>query len=99
MTMLFPDSPVHGFDDWWRAYPRKIDKDAARKTYETVIRARRATHRELLDGVMRYAVECEGKDPQFIKHGRTWLNSGSWKNEHQESTRGTIFDVHEELHR
>lgn len=96
LTMLAPP-PVHGFDDWWKFYPRKIDKGLARKAYEAVIRGRKATHRELLDGVMRYAEQVQGKDVKFIKHGATWLHAEAWANETECHEGGSYRDVLEEM--
>jgi hypothetical protein len=69
------------FDRWWDQYPRRVDKESARKAYARVIKAGRATPDELLAGAMRYAAEKAGEDPRFTKHPATWLNAGSWANE------------------
>jgi hypothetical protein len=73
------------FDRFWSAYPRKVDKGAARKTYDSVLRSGKATPDELLNGAMRYAAERTDQDPKFTKHPKTWLNAESWKNEPQAS--------------
>jgi hypothetical protein len=88
-TMLFPaDQDDHQqlsvdemFARWWQQYPRKVDKGSARKAFRRVLTKKIATFAELMAGVHRYAMERTGEDPQFTKHGATWLNAESWANE------------------
>ena len=64
------------FETWWTAVPRKVGKDAAKKSY---ISARRtADAGTLLAGIRRYASERAGQDPRYTKHPATWLNGGCW---------------------
>ncbi|MCK1317137.1 hypothetical protein [Bradyrhizobium sp. 23] len=66
------------FKAFMAQFPNPIDEDAAKKAYG---RARKkASSDELLNGAMRYAAEKQGKDPQYIKSPRNWLDAGSWKN-------------------
>lgn len=69
------------FADWWSHYPRKLDRLKALKAYRAA-RRRGVTADELKLGVMRYAAECDQNQtqPNFIKHGASWLNAGSWEN-------------------
>lgn len=69
------------FEKWWRQYPRKADKGAARKAFKRVLAQKLASFDELLAGAMGYAAERAGEDPRFTKHGATWLNAESWANE------------------
>jgi hypothetical protein len=78
--VLFPiETPHHDgqtvddmFDAWWRQYPRRVARGAAKKV---------ATFDELMSGVMRYAAERTGEDPQFTAHGASWLNAERWLDE------------------
>lgn len=95
---LLPDPPTHGFDDFWSLCPKKADKDSARRAFDKVIRARRATLPQLCEAMARYAEERDGKDPQFTKYPASWLNAGSWKNDSGPSYEGGSYrDVLEEI--
>jgi hypothetical protein len=69
------------FARWWVQYPRKVDKGTAQKAFKRVLQKKIATFDELMAGVMRYAMERTGEDPQFTKHPATWLNAEAWGNE------------------
>lgn len=69
------------FEEFYRQFPRHVGKDAARRTYERVIKTGKATHAELLQGAMRYGAERAGEDPKWTKHPATWLNGGHWADE------------------
>src|SRR5262245_37611632 len=68
------------FDEWWRAYPRKVGKQAARRKYEAA-RAAGAAADELLAGAERYAGAAIDADPQYVAHPATWLHQGRWQDE------------------
>lgn len=66
------------FDLFWEAYPRKVGKIAARKSFEKAL--------AVCDGqVLIKAAYDYAHDPylpaqqQFIPHPATWLNRGSWE--------------------
>lgn len=67
------------FEDWWRAYPRKVGKGAALMAYRTA--RREATPEALLSGVERYSRSVAGKDPEYIAHPTTWLRQKRWLDE------------------
>ena len=81
-----PLTPTGGGEDdelfavFWKAYPRKVGKDAARKAF-----AKRKPDAELLAkmlaAVARQAQseQWRKKDGQFIPHPTTWLNRGQWE--------------------
>lgn len=74
-------SVVLGFDDFWKMYPRKIGKGAARKAFD------KASHLvgvdKILGAVSEYSkiVIDEGRDPKFIPHAATWLNQERYDDE------------------
>lgn len=70
-----------GFADFYAAYPKKVDPDVAEKTYDRVIRTKKATAEQLLEGAKRYAAEMRGTEKRFMKGPSVWLNAGAWKNE------------------
>lgn len=84
------ESPVvpKPFDEWWPVYPKKVGKDAARRAFHRVLKARRATVADLMAGAERYAAERMGDDPKFTKHPTSWLNGGHWADEPAPPSRG-----------
>lgn len=70
------------FDAFWKAYPKKVGKDDARKAF-----ARRKVDDGLLE-LMLSAIETQQRSKQwqdeggrFIPHAATWLNRGQWQDE------------------
>lgn len=67
------------FDVFWKAYPKKVGKDAARKAFD-----KRKPTQELLDqmlkavGQQRITSGWLKEGGQFIPHPSTWLNEGRW---------------------
>jgi hypothetical protein len=67
------------FETFWKAYPRKVGKEAARKAFAKV----KVPVETLVD-----AVEAQKASPQWTKDGgqfipnpATWLNQGRWEDE------------------
>lgn len=71
------ENPNDGFEDFYRAYPRKVGRGDAEKAYRSARKAG-ATRQEIQAGVMRYVAERFGQDPKFTKHASSWLNSKRW---------------------
>lgn len=72
-----PEAPKYTpeFEEFWSAYPRKVDKGEAHKKY----RARRKdgySGKELLEAAKAYALQCKKArtDKQYIKHPKTFLS-------------------------
>jgi hypothetical protein len=77
-----PSSDIDAeFEEFYRQYPRRVAKEAARKAYVSALSRCAVTPAELLAGVMRYAAERNGKDPQYTRYPATWLNQGGWADE------------------
>jgi hypothetical protein len=74
-----PDAMRAGFERWWAEWPRerRTAKNRAAKAYSTA--RREATEQELLDGLRQTHFDL--REPQFIPHPATWLNSGRWKDD------------------
>lgn len=69
------------FDEFWKAYPRKVGKGQARKAWTT---ATKKTDPHLLvkaSVAFRQWCESEQTEPQFIPHPATWLNGERWLDE------------------
>jgi hypothetical protein len=70
LTPLFAD-----FEEFWKIYPRKVEKKAAFKAY---CKARKTTSKdEIHQGASRYAQNC-GDDLRYVKHPAAWLNGERW---------------------
>jgi hypothetical protein len=68
------------FDEFWKAYPNKTGKDAARKAFD-----KRKPGKQLL-GEMLQAITAQKQTEQWTKQGgqfipnpATWLNQGRWQ--------------------
>ena len=77
-----PTTRESAFETFWRAYPRKTAKGAARKAW-----AKLDPVGGLLDSIMA-AVEAQKNSRQwladggrFIPHASTWLNQARWEDE------------------
>ena len=74
-------SPANGwvvaaFEQWWKTYPRRVAKGAARKAYAGALRK---THpRTLQEAVERYAADPNLPEAQYVPHPATWLNQERW---------------------
>lgn len=79
------------FETFWKAYPRKVGKDATEKAF-----LKRKVDDKLL-GEMLAALVWQKKmkqwqDRQYIPHPSTWLNQGRWKDEPPKELRQVKFE-------
>jgi hypothetical protein len=72
-----PENPL--FEEFWRVYPRKVEKGVARKAWRNAVK--RATAEEIIAGAKRYA--ALKLDLEFTKHPGPWLNADRWLDEGQ----------------
>lgn len=70
------------FDRFWRAYPRKVGKDAARKAFEKR-KPDDGLLQAMVSAIERQGLEakCKRGESQFVPHPATWLNEGRWQDE------------------
>lgn len=68
------------FDEFWKAYPRKVGKPAATKAWKAALK-RRADPDMLVSVAAAFRERSKGKDPQFICHPSTWLNDERYNDE------------------
>ena len=66
-------APLAGFDDFWKAYPRKVAKGAAAKAWRSAVK--KVDVEAIVLAVQKYRWP---DDPKFIPHPATWLNSERW---------------------
>jgi hypothetical protein len=66
------------FDEFWKEYPKKLDKGAAFKAFRSAMK--HATFEQIIAGAIAYRNDPNRK-PEFTKYPATWLNADSWENE------------------
>lgn len=84
----YPPTPkgecVEGFANFWKAYPKKVGKDAAETAWK-----RKVKTPDTIKAIMRALAEQSESDGwkkdngQFIPNPATWLNQGRWKDDVQ----------------
>lgn len=74
-----PSKETPGDFDWfWKEYPLKVGKQAARKAFEKALLT--ATFEEILQGAKNYRSD-PNRHPSYTAHASTWLNAGRWADE------------------
>ena len=65
------------FETFWKCYPRRVAKGAARKAFE------KAVKKASLETMLKAITEYVAKKPEKIdfKHPATWLNGECWDDE------------------
>jgi hypothetical protein len=77
-SIVLKNNDGERFDEFWKMYPKKADKAAARRAWDKALRVVSAD--VLIDGAMRYRNDPNREDA-FTKNAATWLNAGSWEND------------------
>lgn len=72
-----PDAD-EGFDRFWRTYPRKVDKQRARREWDALAPSPELVQR-ILAAVEREKQSPQWQDAQYIPHPRTWLHNRRWE--------------------
>jgi hypothetical protein len=70
------------FEEFWAAYPRKVGKAAARKSWDTAVIKIKIAPADIVAGARRYATAKRGTEIQYVAHASTWLNQQRWTDEH-----------------
>ena len=65
------------FNEFWNAYPRKLDKAKAFRAFKSALK--RAKFEDILAGVIAYRNDPK-RDPDYTKYPATWLNNDAWEN-------------------
>jgi hypothetical protein len=72
-----PPNPLKGeFEEFWKAYPRKVAKGSASRAFAKAVK--KTSPATIIEAVKLFAVSCAGKEPDFIPHAATWLNAERW---------------------
>lgn len=72
------------FSEFWKAYPRKVGKVAAKKAFVKAWSAMVSDGSEptdILTGVALFARDPNKPSKEFLPHPSTWLNEGRWDDE------------------
>jgi hypothetical protein len=68
------------FEEFWKLYPRKQAKGAARAAYLKALK--KVDHETIMAGVRLFANDPNRQD-EFTAHASTWLNQERWSDEAQ----------------
>ncbi len=66
------------FNEFWKEYPRKLDKGAAFRAFRTALKV--ASFEDILAGAIAYRNDPNRED-EYTKYPATWLNADAWENE------------------
>lgn len=75
------------FEEFWKAYPRKVAKPTARQKFITKCR-NEETFRAIMAGLELH--KKTWNDPQYIPHPSTWLNQERWNDAPTNTSSGVI---------
>ena len=78
LVRTYPQASLEGFGEFWKVYPRKVEKIAAQKAFEKALQI--VTADVIIDGARRYANDPNRVDA-YTAHPSTWLNAGRWDDE------------------
>lgn len=66
------------FDEFWKIYPRRVEKLAARKAF---VKQFAQFGQDVIEGARRLANDPNLPPKQFIPYPASWLNAGGWDSE------------------
>ena len=69
------------FEEFWRVYPRRTAKPAAKKSWERCVIKMKLDADAIIEGAKTYADAKRGTEAQYIAHPATWLNNQRWLDE------------------
>lgn len=73
-----PSNETSEFDLFWKQYPIKVGKAAAKKAWDKAIKVEAPD--VIIQGAVRYAAD-PNRHPSFTAHASTWLNAQRWSDE------------------
>ena len=65
------------FDEFWKAYPRKVGKQKAITKYKAAVK-RAESEQQIIDGAQRLREDPNRLD-QYTPHPTTWLERNGWE--------------------
>lgn len=71
------------FDEFWKHWPRKVDKDEARAAFTKAVDKKRADPTVIIKACAEFSERCRlvGREKDFIPYPATWLNKQRWKDD------------------
>lgn len=71
------------FEELWKLYPRKKNKNPAEKAYLKAIRDG-VDNKTIQDGIVAYnkQIKAEGTEMNYVKTGSTWFSQRSWDDDY-----------------
>ena len=75
MNLPFEPSKETPFDLFWKVYPLKVGKGAAKKAWEKAVT--QEDQDNIITGALQYAQD-PNRHPSYTAHPATWLNAGRW---------------------
>lgn len=82
-------SKAEQFETFWRTYPRRVAKGAARKAFDKAIK--KTSIDDMLKAIAAY-IQHKPEKIDF-KHPATWLNSECWDDEWQVASKPVFKSV------
>jgi len=67
------------FEEFWAAFPKRINKQAAIKRFEVALK--QVSFEHLINAAKRYASATQSTEKQYIKAPDVWLNKGCYDDE------------------
>lgn len=86
VTKAKEPEPNNKFDEWWKLYPKKVNKQQALKAWNQHTKKTAAEH--IIEATRRQLTTPDSaltRDPQYIPYPASWLNAGSYENENIET--------------
>ena len=92
-----PNTHANGFDEFWKAYPKKVAKTAAQKAWDK-LKPDRSLQETILQAVntAKNSRSWTKDNGQYIPHPASWLNGRRWEDEtgHLQQHEQRTFDPH-----
>lgn len=86
------------FDRFWRLYPRKVGREAARKAYTKALKAGISPD-TILAGLEAHLPDLVSRETRYRPHPATWLNQHRWADELETTVRSAVELLRDELER
>jgi hypothetical protein len=77
---LFPQNiKISQFDEFWKLYPRKVDKGKALTIWKRLANKKDSPNWTDIKNALQEQIDTDRwKTPKFIPHPATWLNQSRW---------------------
>jgi hypothetical protein len=86
------EEPQNRFDEFWKAYPRKVSKADAKKAWRKIAPDTALADKIIAAVKIQAKTEKWVKEPEFIPYPASWLNSERWEDEISNAPVQRTFD-------